>query len=69
MSLTLSSTRLPAAYTQAPIGSLQVTIPSSGEGSEPIYLSALHRPLSGDGTLRIPTIATAQTDQLHNVTR
>jgi len=57
LSVTVSSTRLPATYTQAPIGSLQVTIPSSGEGSEPMYLSAPHHPLSGNGTAaRIPTL-------------
>ena len=58
LSVTVSSTRLPATYTQAPIGSLQATIPSSGEGSEPMYLSAFHHPLSGDGTARIPTLNT-----------
>ena len=39
VSLTVRSTRLPATCTQAPIGSLQATIPSSGGGSEPMYLS------------------------------
>ena len=54
VSLTVSSTRLPATCTQAPIGSLQATIPSSGGGSEPMYLSApLH--LAGVETSRIPT--------------
>jgi len=32
LSVTVSSTRLPSTYTQAPIGSLQATIPSSGRG-------------------------------------
>ena len=56
----VEATRPPATSTQAPIGSLQASIPSSGGGSEPAYLSALpHHPLSGDGTsLRIPTIIT-----------
>jgi len=50
----VEATRPPAT---SPIGSLQASIPSSGGGSEPAYLSALpHHPLSGDGTsLRIPT--------------
>ena len=58
LSVTVSSTRLPATYTQAPVGSLQVTIPSSGEGGEPMYLSAPRHPLSGDGmaAARIPTL-------------
>ena len=57
LSVTVSSTRLPATSTQAPLGSFQVTIPSSGEGGEPMYLSAPHHPLSGDGMApaRIPT--------------
>ena len=49
--LTVSSTRLPATCTQAPIGSLQAAIPSSGRGSEPMYLSSLH-PVA---EARIPT--------------
>ena len=58
LSLTVNSTRLPATCTQAPVGSLQAAIPSSGRGGgAPMYLSALHHPLSGDGTLRIPTYA------------
>ena len=32
LSLTVSSTRLPATCTQAPVGSLQAAIPSSGRG-------------------------------------
>ena len=53
----VETTRLPATGTQAPIGSLQVTAPSSGGGGEPVYLSAPPHPLSGDGmaAARIPT--------------
>ena len=39
---TVSTTRLPAICTQAPVGSLQAAIPSSGRGGAPMYLSALH---------------------------
>jgi len=47
---------LSATCTQAPVGSLQAAIPSSGRGGgAPMYLSALHHPLGG-ATLRIPTI-------------
>ena len=54
----VETTRLPATGIQAPIGSLQVTAPSSGGGDEPMYLSAPPHPLSGDGmaAVRIPTI-------------
>ena len=57
LSVTVSSTRLPATGIQAPIGSLQVTAPSSGGGGEPMYLSAPPHPLSGGGmaAARIPT--------------
>ena len=48
---TVSTTRLPATCTQAPIGSLQAAVPSSGRGSEPMYLSSLH-PVA---EARIPT--------------
>jgi len=50
--LTVSFTRLLATCTQVPIGSLQAAIPSSGRGSEPMYLSSLH-PI---GETRIPTL-------------
>jgi len=49
---TVSSIRLSATCTQAPIGSLQAAIPSSGRGSEPMYLSSLH-PVA---EARIPTL-------------
>jgi len=52
--LTVGSTRLPATCTQAPIGSLQAAIPSSGRGSEPMYLSALY-PLGAEASW-IPTL-------------
>jgi len=52
---TVSTTRLPVTCTQAPVGSLQAAIPSSGRGGAPMYLSALH-PLSGGETARIPTL-------------
>ena len=48
---TLSTTRLPATCVQAPIGSIQASISSSGRGSEPMHLSSLH-PM---GETRIPT--------------
>ena len=63
LSLTVSSTRLPATCTQAPIGSLQAAIPSSGGGSEPMYLSAPLHPLAGVEAARIPTVVYAQ----HNI--
>ena len=56
LSLTVSSTGLPATCTQAPIGSLQAAIPSSGGGSEPMYLSAPLHPLAGVEASRIPTL-------------
>ena len=48
---TVSTTRLPATCTQAPVGSLQAAIPSSGRGSAPMYLSSFHP----SGETRIPT--------------
>jgi len=48
---TVSSTRLPATCTQAPIGTIQASISSSGRGSEPMHLSSLH-PMA---KARIPT--------------
>jgi len=56
-----STTRLPATCIQAPVGSLQAAVPSSGRGSAPMYLSAsLHHPLSGAeaSSRRIPTVFT-----------
>ena len=54
----VETTRLLVTGTQAPIGSLQVTAPSSGGGGEPMYFSAPSHPLSGDGMgmPRIPTL-------------
>jgi len=49
---TVSTTRLPATCTQAPIGSLPAAISSSGRGSKPMHFSSLH-PL---GETRIPTV-------------
>ena len=49
---TVSTTRLPATCTQAPVGSIQASISSSGRGSEPMHLSSLH-PM---GETRIPTL-------------
>ena len=49
---TVSTTRLPATCTQAPVGSLQAAIPSSGRGGAPMYLSSLH-PVA---EARIPTL-------------
>jgi len=48
---TVSTTRLPATCAQAPIGSIQASIPSSGRGNEPMHLSSLHP----SGEARIPT--------------
>jgi len=57
----VSTTRLPATCTQAPVGSLRAAIPSSGRGGAPMYLSALY-PLSGGETSRIPTLKYLTTD-------
>jgi len=54
---TVSTTRLPATCTQAPVGSIQASISSSSRGSEPMYLSSLH-PM---GEARIPTHITLLT--------
>jgi len=48
---TVSNTRLPATCTQAPIGTIQASIPSSGRGEEPMHLSSFHP----YGETRIPT--------------
>ena len=50
---TVSTTRLPATCTQAPIGSIQASISSSGRGNEPMHLSTLH--LTPVGETQIPT--------------
>ena len=54
---TVSTTRLPATGAQAPIGSIQASISSSGRGSEPMHLSSLH-PIR---ETRIPTFHCSST--------
>ena len=49
---TVCTSRLPGTCAQAPIGSIQASISSSGRGSEPMHLSSLH-PM---GETRIPTL-------------
>ena len=48
---TVGTKKLPATCVQAPIGSIQASISSSGRGGEPMHLSSLH-PM---GETRIPT--------------
>jgi len=48
----IGTTRLPEPCTQAPIGSTQVSVFSSGRGNEPVQLPSLHP----SGEARIPTI-------------
>ena len=48
---TIYNTRLPVTCTQATIGSVQASIPSSGRGDAPMYLSSFHP----YGETRIPT--------------